>query len=273
MADHTQQTPEELQKQLDEAITTLEEPQANESSEIPDEEPVEEAAQSDDAQAPVEEADNVSNEAPQEEVEEAPKELPTTEERYKESTREAQRLYRNNAQINSAIKEANELPEPTEADLQAEYPEWDIMSDVEKRLSTETLINKRFRDHINQASLQQRSVDEWADKVEKFVDDPKTLIDFPDLEGKVEKFKAYAGDKKLVGTDYSVLIGGFLYKESREQVKHTGKMLETGQGGDKKPAKPIDDKISVADSAKLRDTDYNKYRELLKQGKIATALD
>jgi len=70
-----------------------------------------------------------------------------------------------------------------------------------------------------------------------------------------------------------LILKSFLYDVSKSQVKHTGKMLETGQGGDKKIMKPRDDKISVQESVRIRNSDYNEYVRLLKAGKIRTEIE
>jgi hypothetical protein len=50
-------------------------------------------------------------------------------------------------------------------------------------------------------------------------------------------------------------------------------MMETGQGGPKEPPKPKDTRLSIEEGAELRKTDYKKYVEYLKAGKIKTEIE
>jgi hypothetical protein len=50
--------------------------------------------------------------------------------------------------------------------------------------------------------------------------------------------------------------------------KNKGKMFEVGSGGPNSKVKPLSDKISIDEAAKLMRTDYKKYKQLLLAGKI-----
>jgi len=49
-------------------------------------------------------------------------------------------------------------------------------------------------------------------------------------------------------------------------------MFPDGSGGPNDKGKPKGDKITVAESEVLRQTNYNKYKELLQAGKISTEI-
>lgn len=191
-------------------------------------------------------------------------------ERHEESTREAQRLYRNNAQVQTAILEATNLPEPTAEELKGAFLNWEDMTETEKNLSKDSFINKRFREVVGKAAEETKNVQDWNDRVDKYIDDPQILIDNPELEGKEELFKNFVEkDKKLVGTDFKILIGAFLHEQSKTaKPKNKGQMFETGSGGPNDKPKPKNDKISLADAEVLKERDYKKYKELLMAEKI-----
>ena len=92
-------------------------------------------------------------------------------------------------------------------------------------------------------------------------------MDHPELEGKVEDFKLFASKPTRRGVDFEDLIPAFLYNESKNKVApKKGQMFEQGTGGNSKP-KPKGDKISTEEGRLLMNTDYNKFKELLKAGK------
>ena len=169
-----------------------------------------------------------------------------------------------------AISKAGEVQEPTEEELKAEYSDWDEMTDTEKRLAKRSLHDSKKLQAITESAKEFKDIDEWNNKVDKFLADPETLINHPALDGKEEDFKAFVTTKtSRMGADFEDLVASFLYAESQKPpVKNKGKMFENGSGGKDGKIKPKNDKISVADSIIIRKTNYKKYLELLKAGKI-----
>jgi hypothetical protein len=190
--------------------------------------------------------------------------------RHDESTREAQRLYRNNSQMMTAIAEASNLPDPTEEELKTEYKNWDDLSETERTFAKDSFINKRFRASVAKAAAEQKGVQEWRDRVDSFIEDPRTLTDNPDLEGKEDEFLEFVlADNKLVGTDFSILVGAFLHAESKKPKKtNKGDMFPTGKSGPAEKPHRKSDKISQSDAEVLKISNYKKYLEFLKAGKI-----
>ena len=215
---------------------------------------------------------SASQEVPKEEKKEEKKPAVPAE-KFAASTREAQRLYKDNVHMSSAIADANALPEPTEEELKGAYTSWEDMTDGEKTLAKESFVNKRFREHVAQAATEVKKVQDWSDKVDEYVQNPENLQQYPDLEGKETEFTTYANDKTKVqpGTDFKLIVGAFLYEQSKV-VKPTnkGEMFPTSTSGPKEQKKQSDGKISLADAEILKQTNYTKYKELLRAGKIAT---
>lgn len=204
------------------------------------------------------------------ETEETPedKEQIDYKKRYVESTREAQILFNKTQKYDEAIQRASELPEPTDEELQKEYTDWENLSEFEKKIARQNLINSRKLDYISRVNQEFKDIDAWNKKVDGFIDDPKTLSANPDLEGKAEDFKLFATKSTRRGVDFETLVASFLWESEKNKVRHTGKMMETGTGGANEKAKPKSDKISTQEAVTLRKTNYNKYVQLLKQGKI-----
>jgi len=193
--------------------------------------------------------------------------------RYVESTREAQRLYKNNVKVREAIEEANSIAPPSDEEMTREYPEWDIMSEVEQKLARENLVNKRKFDLLHTASQVTKNIEDWNIKVDQYLDDPKTLIEYPELEGKQDDFKVYSTGKEGIGTNFDILVGAFLHSIERNAApKKKGKMMEVGTGGPNEKPSAKGDKITLEEANKLMRTDYKEYKKYLLAGRIDTNL-
>jgi len=210
---------------------------------------------------------------PESEVEPEPAPEPEPEvdrlkKKFSASARENQKILAKNRKLNQAIDETNEIPEPTEEELTKEYSEWDVMDDMSKKLAKEAVISKRFRERIVQAREEGKKIEKWNEKVDEFTENPQTLIDNPDLEGKVEEFKAFATEESNNSVPFKILIGAFLHETQVAKPKNKGKMFEVGSGGPNDNLKPKSDKLSVDEARQLRKNDYPKYVEYLRAGKI-----
>lgn len=254
---------EELEKSQDEEESESEE--EDEDSEVdttPDEEG--EAEEATDDEAEDEEQADPSEEAKQrlkDEVEEKEKKLSA-------SARENQKIYAKNRVINNALAEADEIPEPTEEELQSEYKDWDLASDFEKISLKEALISKRWRSKISEAKEQATKIEKWNDSVEEFVDDPKTLIDTPELEGKTEAFKQFAQDEANNSVPFKILVSAFLHDNSINKKSNKGRMFERAKGGSNERPQLKNGKISLEEARVLREKNYPKYKEKLEAGLI-----
>src|SRR3990167_1959877 len=163
---------------------------AEEEPEIPEEEEVEEEEQAE----------------PSEEEKEAIKlRLEAEKKKSAASARENQKIYAKNRVINKALTDADEIPEPTEEELVSEFKEWEFMTDTEKLLAKETLVSKNWRKLISQAKDQATKIEKWNESVETFIDDPVTLNDNPELEGKTEEFKTFATQETNNSVPFNIL--------------------------------------------------------------------
>lgn len=228
-------------------------------------------SENDESQTDEEDNDEKSDDEQEEDTQEEEIKSPQEDykKRYAESTREAQKLYKNNIKVREAIDEADKITIPTEEEMTHEYPEWDVMSDLEKRLATDNFINKKKFDLLHTASQVTKNIEEWNNKVDRYIEDPKTLIEYPELEGKEEEFKLYSTGKEGIGTNFDILVGSFLHNfERNRKPKQKGKMMEQGKGGPKEAIKQKGDKISLSEANKLMRTNYKEYKKYLVAGKI-----
>lgn len=255
MEKHTKPTNEELDSNAEKA---LEEAEALKEKEEPKEE-----------EEPVP-SESPKEEEPEEDQEPKPSPEIDYKEKFTESSREAQILHSKNKKINEAIDKAKTIPEPTEEELTKEFPDWELLTDTEKKLAkTSLMATKRFA-FLEEVTAESKDIDAWNQKIDSFIDDPKNLTDHPELEGKEAEFKIFATKPTRRGVDFEDLIPAFLYGMKKTPSK--GKMFETGMGGDKGKAQPKSDKITLDQARKLRTTNYAKYTEYLKAGKIDSSI-
>ena len=231
----------------------------------------------------VKEVEEIVEEAPAEEVvkevkKETLKEEVVVEEvkpidyqnKFSESTREAQVLYAKNKKTNEILEKASALPEPTEDELTHQYKDWDVMSDFEKTMAKEAFIGARYRKFISDGTKEFKDIDAWGEGVEKFTDNPETLIKYPQLEGKTEAFKDFALKPTRRGVDFNDLVAAFSYQVTQDvKPKSKGAMFEKGTGGHAEVA-PKSDKLSPEQGRTLRETNYDKWKEMLRAGKISS---
>lgn len=252
---HQKPTKEELEEGVDKSLKELEEiEEKNDPKDfMPEDEP---------------EEDTEGGEEKEPEPEEK-KEL-DYKKKFIESTKEAQILFARNKKVNEAFEKAKELPEPTEEELRKEFEDWDLMSDTEKRMAKDNLMNTRKFEAISNVTTEFREIEKWQDKVGDFLDDPKTLTKHPELDGREDEFLRFAIKPTRRGADFEILVSAFLYKASSKPKKKKKAMFETGSGGPSGKPKPKSDKISIEEARRIRAVNYSRYRKLTKAGKIDT---
>ena len=188
--------------------------------------------------------------------------------RYADSSREAKVLAANNKGLRSAVAEAEALPEPTDEEMEAEYSSWGEMSDTERRLAKDNILNKRRFMLIADASNKGKDLEDWLEKVDTFVEDPKVLADNPALDGREEEFKIFATKDTRRGVDLQDLADAFLHTmDKNKPAPKKGAMFPTGGGGE--PARDRNDgKMTTEQASELKKRDFRGYVKALKAGKI-----
>lgn len=251
---HVKPTKEELEQTQKEALEAEEKP--------------EEASEEDEV---TELTEDTKEEETPEETEKEPEEKERPEklkEKLSASARENQKIYAKNRVITKALADAEDVPEPTAEELQAEFTDWDVMSDTEKTFAKETVVSRRWRETIAKAKEQASKIEKWNETVDEFVDNPASLVDNPELEGKTDEFKEFATQEANNSVPMKILVSAFLHENSSGRTPNKGRMFEKGSGGPNDKPQPKSDKLTLEESRKLRDTDYNKWKEYLKAGKI-----
>lgn len=284
---HVKPTKEELKAKADQALKDLENLDPNEDPDNPT--PAPKASPSPSAPPPPSASPSPSeapassysaspspSQAPKPSASPSPSapdedELTKTKKKLSASSKEALILHSRTKKYDEAVAEAEAVEPPTEDDMKAKYgeDEWEEMSAGQKLLAQESWVaNKRF-EIMSKVSKEGRLIDEWNTKVADFLADPKNLTKYPVLEGKQEEFQAFAAKPTRRGLDMEDLILAFKGDlADNPPKKNKGQMFEKGSPGIKDKPKPKDDKISAADAKILRETNYPKWKQLLKAGKI-----
>ena len=270
MANPNKPSKEELDAKIQEALDIPEE-ELNKPQE--EEEPVIEEVEDENPEVVVEEDEEGKEEEPtpdeviEEEQAEPSKEL--YKKKFSASSRENQKINAKNRVINQAIIEADEIPAPTDDEMKELYGEdWELAGDIEKESLRETQISKRWRAKIKEASDQAVKIEKWNDSVDEFIDDPKTLIENQELEGKTEQFREFATNEENNSVPMKLLVAAFLHEQSKAKPNNKGRMFERGNGGPNNKLQPKSGKLTVEEGRKLRETNYSKWKEMMLAGKI-----
>lgn len=249
---HVKPTPEELEANAQKAI---EEAEALKNKEV--EEPEEPEAPEDPEPEPKPEPENEA-------------ELKRTKEKLRASSREAQILYARNKQVQEAIEKASSLPDPTDEELQAEYPDWDVMSDFEKKMAKESMSNSRRMQAITEVNKQFKDLEAWQNQVDAFIDDPATITNNPALAGIEDDFREFATKPTRRGVDFDILISSFLYEYDKQPTKPKKKQMFPRSAGSGEAPKPKSNKLTVEQGRALRESNYDEYKRQLLAGNIET---
>ena len=206
---------------------------------------------------------------------EAPKEKELTQEEidYKKkfiaSTREAQILSAKNKKVMEAFEKAEAIADPTDDDMTKEYPDWEDMGEFEKKIAKSNLVSTRRFSAISEIAKGFKDLEAWQNKVDEFIGDPQSLVNYPELEGKQEEFKFFATKPTRSGVEFETLVSAFAHDfEKAKPIVKKAAMFEMGSGGPNDKPKPKSDKLTLAEASALRDRDYKKWKEYLLAGKI-----
>ena len=285
---HKQPTVEELEEENRKIIEELEkEPEPDPvPEETPEEKPDPEIIEEKPEEKP-EEKEEEEEEAPEEKPtpEEKPEVTPTPEEKpveqdpeekFRNSTREAQVLAQTKKQMEEAIDEAQNMPEPTDEQMEEEYGPLEELTAFEKKIGRESLHRKLINNQIfsirNSQKEAQSKIEERIKEIDAFAITPEVLKKFPRLEGNQEEFRKFATKSTRLTLDLEDAATIFTVNLP-PPTKHKGAMFENGNGGPKDKVKPKSNKLSVEESQRLMVTNYDLYKQKLKAGQISDGLD
>ena len=198
----------------------------------------------------------------QEQEEKVDEDKEKLKQKYSESSREATILHEKNRMFTQSVDKAAEVT-VTDEEVKAVYTSWDDMSDVEKALARDNVLNKKKFNLIHETVQSTKKTDQWLEKVDTFLGDEANLSKYSQLAGRESEFKHYASKPNHVGVDMEVLVNAFSNQANIRTKKH-GSLFQTGKGGER-PAKK---EMTADDVSVLRKTDPRRYQALIRAGKI-----
>jgi len=178
------------------------------------------------------------------------------EKKFQESARENELLRQAQAQREKAAQELTK--EPTESELKAAFPSWDMYDDTQKELARRTFSAERTA-AIASASAQEFKNDQsWNTSIEL------AITSDPALQGKEQAFRQFAKQPKYKNIPMDILTAAFLQKAPPSEVPKTTPKpgLETGNGGPRSSDKPKT--LTAEELQALRTTNPKGYQDYLK---------
>lgn len=184
--------------------------------------------------------------------------------KFAESTRESQILLAKVKQLEEKLGKVAGDEIPAERELQKLYPDWEMMSELEKKLAEKTLILDRRIGKIEQEREAAREEAEWEGRLEEFLEKAKILESYPELDGREKEFREFARKPTHRGVDLNILADAFLYKEKGGIMPKSkkGSVLEPGRGGPRQEP-PKKKKMTPEELSILRKTDFKKYKQII----------
>ncbi|MDE1867099.1 MAG: hypothetical protein KGI08_05250 [Thaumarchaeota archaeon] len=201
------------------------------------------------------------------------KEKEEKEKQYNAQKQESELLNEQRKGIISAIDKSEKVEPPTEEELKAYVKEkggdWDVLDDFQKNLAKDNLIAKKKQEALNQGLKAVKDVNEWADRVDTFLDENQTKQSYKEIIGREEEFRQWCLRKASArGISWEYLVPSFM-RDVKEVARKKGSLLLHGGGGEK-PKGPTEPGVitDAAQVAQLRVSNPKEYRRLSKAGKI-----
>lgn len=193
--------------------------------------------------------------------------------RYQAQRQESELLNEQRKGIVAAIDKSEKVVEPTDEEIKQyvreKGGEWDALDDFQKNLAKDNLIARRRQEALNEGLKAVKDVNEWADKVDNFIEENASKQTHKELIGREEEFRQWCLRKSSTrGIDWEYLVPSFLH-DVKEVAKRKGSLLLHGGGGEKPKAVSEPGVINDAtQAAQLRVSNPKEYRRLSKAGKI-----
>lgn len=200
---------------------------------------------------------------------------PTPEIDYKEkfvnSARENQILAAKVASAERRLGEVN-VENPTDAELRANFPDWDLLTDTERRMAVQTVTLRRqyAKLELNLAQMNEKA--SWNENFNEVLNRRNSdgSPAFPGLRERTDEFRAFCKKDKHQGLPFDVLAKSFLFEikdelPTKPTIAPPKPSLNRGSGGEQ-PATTTT--FTDEEAAKLRKVDPKRYNELVKKGVI-----
>jgi hypothetical protein len=178
------------------------------------------------------------------------------EKKFQESARENQLLREAQAEREKAEQELTK--EPTDSELKAAFPSWDVYDDTQKEFARRTFAAERTAVKASAAAQELKSDQSWNTSIELAITSDAAL------QGKEQAFRQFASQPKYRNSPMDLLVGAFLQKAPpSETPKMTPKPgLEPGNGGPRSSEKPKT--LTTEQLTALRTTSPKAYQDYLK---------
>ncbi len=194
----------------------------------------------------------------------------TYKKRYADSSREAQKLMRENEQLKIQMTELANKPNlvietPSDTELSQQIPDWDILSPTEQKLMREQIFLKRKLASLETSQTLTNKQLLWERDFSELTLKPEFLV----LKTKKQEFDHFCSKNPYTSID--VLARSFLFDESKtlgakeEMEKLARKGLEKGVGGTRSP---IHTGLSDEEISKIAAEKPLLYQKMIKEGKI-----
>jgi len=180
------------------------------------------------------------------------------ENKFSNSTREAQILTESNKQLENKLNSLTNNINPTDDDLKGVYPNWDYLNDETKLVYRDLYITNKKADAATKLVMDMVEEKKWND------DFRRTINSYPKLKGREKEFKQFAYKPTHKGVTLDVLAKSFLFDfkdDSPDTPITPTPALESGSGGNHPP---LNNKMSSDDIAHIRETDPKRYKQLIK---------
>lgn len=184
--------------------------------------------------------------------------------KFAESTREAQILLAKLKKLEEKLGQVGRDEIPAEEELKKLYSDWEVMSELERKLAEKNIVLERRINKVEQEIISNKEEKEWEKELDEFLEKAKILGTYPELEGKEREFQEFAKKPTHKGIDLNVLANAFLYKGINEisSTPKKGSVLERGKGG-LSQTPPQKKKMTPEELRTLRQVDFKKYKEII----------
>jgi hypothetical protein len=199
---------------------------------------------------------------------------PSVEERYRQSTSEALILNAKNKGLESTLNKLTSEDTPTEAELQGEYPDYKNYNAVTQKLMAETLAGKKARMRLNLQFIEQQATRRLETDLDTLTAQPK----YAALDGD-RAFRQFVLQPKHKDVDIETLADAYLVRTGKIQPSDepnpappapkappANSGVPRGSGGPRGQVKTA--KITLAEAAILRKTNWKEYMRHVKAGNI-----
>ena len=179
------------------------------------------------------------------------------QQKFSESTRENQVLGAKNKHLEQRIGELTN--EPTESELRAAFPDWDLMSPTEQSANKRALVADRKANRALEIAQGIQAQKEFDTSIEM------AITSHSDLKGREQAFREFVSKPTRRGVPMDDLVKAFLYEAgvtTAPSPTPPAPGLEPGSGGPKQTEKPKT--LSGDELANLRKTNYPAYLEYIK---------